>query len=98
MPESQNDSSTRYPYGVCADEWPTLEHVLWPITVVKYCVRMLIAEYEHIAEPSQSWYCPNCGTANRSMRYEIPFLNNSQHIGCSSANTKHTLLIQLQVL
>ena len=73
--------------------WPTLGHVLCSITVVIVGLTspmwgMLIIEYEQIAKPSLLWHCPDCGTANHStVLYEIPILNNSQNIICSSANT-----------
>ena len=48
---------------------------------------MLTAEYEQLAETSLPWYCPDCGTANHSsVLYDIPILDNIQHISYSSVS------------
>ena len=90
MTESQNESSTRYPCGVCADKVADFGVCAVACNscdrwIHKSCVGMLTAEYEQLAETSLPWYCPDCGTAyHSSVLYDIPILDNSQHISYSS--------------
>ena len=92
MTEPQNESSTRYPCGVCADEVADFGARAVACNscdrwIHKSCVGMLTAEYEQLAETSLPWYCPDWGTANHSsVLYFIPILDNSQHISYSSVS------------
>ena len=74
---SEHDS-TRYPCGVCEEEVVDFDARAdacnscdrW---IRKSCVGMLTAEYDQLAETSQPWFCPDCGTAHHSsVIYDIP--------------------------
>ena len=78
MSSSTENNSTRYPCGVCEEEVEDFGARAVACNscdrwIHKSCVGMLTAEYDQLAETSQPWFCPECGTAHHStVIYDIP--------------------------
>ena len=78
MSSSTENNSSRYPCGVCEEEVEDFGARAVACNscdrwIHKSCVGMLTAEYDQLAETSQPWLCPECGTAHHStVIYDIP--------------------------
>ena len=98
---SQHDS-TRYPCGVCEEEVVdfgarAVACNSCDIWIHKSCVGMLMAEYDQLAETSQPWFCPDCGTAHHSsVIYDIPVSDVSDQTSSHSSISSEDALTSPQ--